>query len=502
MPMPAAKHMDPIIGVDTHIVLIPSPAGPVPTPLPHPYVGMLFDPADYLPVIGATVWVNGMPRAVAGTSGMATPPHIPMGGPFAKPPTSESEMFMGSATVNAEGDPMSFAALPVLSCQDVGMPAPPRPKKKSPAKSLMLPTSVVMPIPGGPPVLVGGAPTILMPGAEVLISPLAKGLVRARKALAKKSKRFARAMKASSERLHGAAGAVLDMLGASKKSLLRNKVHRDICTATGHPVDVASGKVFTDFVDLTLAGRLPFVLDRVWYSSSSYRGPFGHGWHASFDLGLAADDNVVGVRLADGRVVLFPALAQGSSSYNRKERMTLTRDQDGYALCHAATGLTCRFAQVQGRTDRPLSAVADRSGFSIRFEYASSGFPRRIVDSGGRAWDFACDEQGRVQRIEGPHPTAREKRTVYMQYAYDGQGNLIETRDALGNAQRFVYKGNLLVQETNKNGLSFYFAYDTEGDSARCVRTWGDGGLYDHKLDYDSVPRATIVENSLGHKTT
>ena len=131
MSMPATKHFDPVLGIDTHIVLIPTPAGPVPTPIPHPYVGMVFDPDDYVPGQGGTVKVNGFMRAVAGTKGKATPPHIPLGGAFAKPPTNESEVFMGSMTVNADGNPMSFAALPVLSCQDFGMPAPPRPKQKT-----------------------------------------------------------------------------------------------------------------------------------------------------------------------------------------------------------------------------------------------------------------------------------------------------------------------------------------------------------------------------------
>lgn len=31
---PAAKQGDRVVGVDTHIVMIPSPGGPVPTPVP------------------------------------------------------------------------------------------------------------------------------------------------------------------------------------------------------------------------------------------------------------------------------------------------------------------------------------------------------------------------------------------------------------------------------------------------------------------------------------
>ncbi len=60
------KHLDPLIGIDTHIILIPTPAGPVPTPLPHPYVGMVLDLMDYVPIMGATTYINSLPRGQAG----------------------------------------------------------------------------------------------------------------------------------------------------------------------------------------------------------------------------------------------------------------------------------------------------------------------------------------------------------------------------------------------------------------------------------------------------
>ena len=381
---PALKHLDLVMGLDTHIILIPTPAGPIPTPIPHPHIGFLFDPLDYVPMMGATVKVNGLPRAVAGTPGQALPPHIPMGGPFAKPPTNESEMFMGSKTVHADGEPLSYAGLPVLSCQDIGMPAPPRPKKKSMAKSLMLPVSVVLPIPSGPPVLVGGPPTIQDIGLLDVVGPLAKGLGKARKALAKRSKKFARGMRSLSKKLHNAAGKVLDALKLEKKSLLRNKVQRGICAVTGHPVDIATGKLFTDFVDLELQGPLPFKLERVWYSTSTYDGPLGHGWHHSLDLALCADDKVVAIRLADGRAALFPVLKAGGVHFDAAERLTLRRDAYGYALTDAQ-GLTYRFAELRGRQVQPLGSIQDKSGFAIQFGYDARGCLEQIKDS-ARCW--------------------------------------------------------------------------------------------------------------------
>jgi len=65
---------------------------------------------------------------------------------------------------------------------------------------------------------------------------------------------------------------------------------------------------------------------------------------------------------------------------------------------------------------------------------------------------------------------------------------------------RFEYRGHLLSRETNKNGLSFYFQYDGDDVRAKCLRTWGDGRIYDHKLAYRLGE--TTVEDSLGFKTT
>ena len=88
--MPIIKHFDPVMGIDIHIVTIP-PVGPV--PIPHPHIALVLDPMDYIPIIGATVLVGGIPRGTAGTSGKVIP-HIPMGGPFIKPPMNEDELFM------------------------------------------------------------------------------------------------------------------------------------------------------------------------------------------------------------------------------------------------------------------------------------------------------------------------------------------------------------------------------------------------------------------------
>ena len=57
------------------------------------------------------------------------------------------------------------------------------------------------------------------------------------------------------------------------------------------------------------------------------------------------------------------------------------------------------------------------------------------------------------------------------------------------------YDGRLMVSETNRNGVTFYWLYDGRGSSARCLRTWGVDGadVIRQALDAGLVDELTIV---------
>ena len=278
-----------------------------------------------------------------------------------------------------------------------------------------------------------------------------------------------------------------------------NRVHRDKSTLTGHPVDVATGKVLTEKVDFETEGPLPLRWERVWYSTSRHRGPIGHGWHHCYDsalLEVAADAMVL--RTPDGRDRRLPALGLGEESYDRQERSTFFRDEDGYGL-RTGDGLIHRFGAVIPGEPQRLVRIEDASGNALQFAYDEIGLLQTMTDSGGRELHLTYDLHRRISQITGPHPTEPNLRQVVIAYAYDAFGNLVDVRDALGQSMRFEYQHHLLVKETNRNGLSFHFQYEAEVPGARCLRTWGDGGIYDHKLDYQIG--CTTVTNSLGYKT-
>lgn len=112
MTKPAAKQGDQVLATDTHIVMIPSPGGPVPTPLPSPFVGQIT--GDTSP----DVFIMGKPAATKGSTATNSPAHIPAGGPFQSPPSNQGSIEMGSGTVFINGKPAARMGDSAKTCND------------------------------------------------------------------------------------------------------------------------------------------------------------------------------------------------------------------------------------------------------------------------------------------------------------------------------------------------------------------------------------------------
>lgn len=124
----AAKLGDKVVGTDTHIVMVPSSGGSVPTPRSCPFNGTITGGCV------ATVLIEGKPAAVVGSMATNNPPHVPSGGYFQNQPTNQGTVLLGSATVLIGGKPAARAGDKVMTCND---PAP------APTSSIVVPSSTV-----------------------------------------------------------------------------------------------------------------------------------------------------------------------------------------------------------------------------------------------------------------------------------------------------------------------------------------------------------------------
>ena len=257
-----------------------------------------------------------------GIKGM--PVHIPIGGTFVVPPCNEGTIITGSKTVNILGSSAARLTSMVMTCND----------------PVNLPTSVVMAIPMGPPVFIGG-PT----GVDIMAALLAG--IRT---------------KWVSDKLH-------DLLKA-KPGSWRSKI---ICFLTGHPIDVASGRVLTEQTDFTLPSPIPLTFTRHYDSASRYDGPLGRGWHHGFDQHIATLPDAILLRAEDGRVIEFDLIEDGGVSYEPLERLELRRDGAGYVVRTPDRRLLGFGARERATGLHPPTRSEDLNGNAIRLGYTAGG---------------------------------------------------------------------------------------------------------------------------------
>ncbi|MES1205763.1 MAG: DUF6531 domain-containing protein, partial [Pseudomonadota bacterium] len=504
--MLASTFLDMVLGVDIHFEIVPM--SPAPVPFPNPFVGMVWDPGGLLtgqamglamallrgqPPTGP-VLINGMPATNAGTEAKNSMgvPHIliPPGVSWAPMPKLPKPSFKGppdppGLPVAPEGDAVCVFGSPtvtVMGSSAVRMAD----MVMSCGEPVRLPSSQVLAIPKGMPVMIGGPPALSLSDA------------------------FGALLKTK-----WLAGPLHDLLSRMKPGRLRNILSKGVCFVTGHPVDVATGRVLTDHVDWELPGPMPLKFERNYSSAWANRsGPLGHGWSHTLDQAVWAERGRVVYLDAEGREIEFDTFDMpdhvmhvGQTVWEPISRLTLKALGHRRYEIRNHEGVTHHFApvQVEGATgDRkywsPLVRIENRGGDAIQLEYDRRGCLEWVTDSAGRQIAFEHDREGRLVTTKLPHPTEGGW-LPHTRYTYDRAGDLVGVTDPLGHSWRFAYKQHLLMQETNRNGLSFHFAYDGFGEDAYCVRTWGDGGIYDHEIAYDVANHTTFVTNSLGETT-
>lgn len=80
--------------------------------MPHPFAGTLTGG------LSNDVMINGKPAAVVGSIATNSPPHIPAGGPFQRPPSNRGTVVSGSSTVFVNGKSLARHGDPVATCND------------------------------------------------------------------------------------------------------------------------------------------------------------------------------------------------------------------------------------------------------------------------------------------------------------------------------------------------------------------------------------------------
>ncbi len=109
MSMAAAKQGDRVTAKDLHAIVTP-PGATVLTL--HPFNGILDGN------LSPNVNIMGRAAAVVGSTASNTPPHLPIGGTFQKPPANRGTIQLGSGTVFINSKPAARNGDRALTCND------------------------------------------------------------------------------------------------------------------------------------------------------------------------------------------------------------------------------------------------------------------------------------------------------------------------------------------------------------------------------------------------
>ncbi|AOJ90459.1 type IV secretion protein Rhs [Burkholderia sp. MSMB0856] len=587
MALPAVKHLDPVVGVDVHSVLV-TPGTP-PVFLPHPHVGFMLDLREYVQAAkavvgciammivqekvteyiedhpedveklahladeanqqvndlmgggklpdfkddpnvaegmrlakeankiknrisddlgsnvgsggssGRPIFVNGMMRATAGTHVYHVPGlHFPLGESFAPPdkvePSNDGESFMGSKTVLANNDPMSYMALEALSCWSVGMEPPPHNSAHTDRTYPSMPSSVMLPIPAGRPVFVGGPPIMNMAAA-------AKGLFKAFQ-----GSKWAKAL-------------------ADKLKLKPGFLRCNVLKA--EPVQVTTGEVVVQQCDFVIKGRLSLSWDRHYASHAQRVGVIGARWQTPADIRLDLIRQETGIGAAvhfTDCTSAFDTLPdnhgwsarvydwqRGDALYYLEDRFVL-RKQDGIEyefVCRKKPPTLIKESTDDPILTSPISRISDLNGNAWEFERQRNDKLARIIEWANGAptkrW-IRCNSCTKFNEnlIESLIFNVGDgKAYLLASYQYDSARNLVATVDAMAHSREFEYTDeNRMIRHTSAAGISFNYSYRRGDDNVwRVDRAWGDDGLLDYNFTYDRALMETRVTDSLGYLT-
>ena len=259
----------------------------------------------------------------------------------------------------------------------------------------------------------------------------------------------------------------------------------------GHPIDLVTGYVVDDAVDLDIPGMIPFAWRR--YYSSSRRGDkdaaLGPGWAHGFEQRITEDDRLLTLRDGEGREIYFARIQPGQSTFHRRERRTLHRDGEGqYRIFDHATRLTLELSAITAGGPAILRAIRDAWGFALTLSYDGARLTG-IVDTAGREVRVEW-QRARIARLEVRVAGRLEQ---WIDYDYSATGCLTRATDALGNAEEFEYdRFSRMTAATLKTGVRFEYEY--EANTGRCLKTWGPKGLYAITLTADKASKTTHVD--------
>ena len=200
---------------------------------------------------------------------------------------------------------------------------------------------------------------------------------------------------------------------------------------TEDPIDVISGSLLAEYVDLSLEDVLePFEIKRYYESIYNNRGGMiGDKWRFEFETSLTRQDDFITIQMPDLHMEKFHKEENRWNNLRREdESYLLIETVDGYLLKSRGSIMSYLY-DTQGK----LVSRTDEHGNTTQMTYEDGKMVKIEVTSG--QWASFWYENGRVRQIE----------------------------DNTGRTVRYEYQGNYISAVTLPTGGTMYYEYTSEG---------------------------------------
>ncbi|SFS07419.1 DUF6531 domain-containing protein [Anaeromicropila populeti] len=263
------------------------------------------------------------------------------------------------------------------------------------------------------------------------------------------------------------------------------------CTA-GDPVNVANGNFLTGNTDLSYEGNISINFSRYYNSLDSYQGVVGKNWRSNYDIYLQklserrlrlwhedghSEDFIFGddgiwyetpgtnskISIVDANItIILENKTVYQFDYNNLKLISLKTaydneihfEYDEYGkLVLAKQG---EFWINYSYENELLSKVSDKSGRTVKFEYAEGNLVC-VEGYDGQISRYEYDNAGRITKLH-----VNNEYTI--QNIYDEYGRVIEQQMPLEGSCKFIYDNdNNTTTYIDKNGAVTVYYRDEQG---------------------------------------
>jgi RHS repeat-associated protein len=282
----------------------------------------------------------------------------------------------------------------------------------------------------------------------------------------------------------------------------------------GDPVSMSTGEEILTLTDFELAGPLLMQWVRTYRSSQSHQNiGLGYGWRSNFNLYIDSITDEAGkVSLVlvneEGRHLHFAKPEAGQTSYQLAEELALRFEANGSLILLKPDNTHWIFAKAAGdvTTDKitrwQLHQVMDSLGRYLQLYYNPKNQLSRIDYTRKKGVELHYNSAGLLSRIEAVSLTdkgAKATEVVLAKYQYNDANDLISAVNSGSETEQYQYSQHLITVRQRASGFCHYFSWQGAKQTARCVRNWGDNGIYDYRFSFDDNNRSACSIDSNGH---